>query len=75
MVIIRLLLLALACVPVFVAFALPFYLRGSGALLAAAGLLLLGAALIWLVETRTLKWLAASGWFNRLLETSEDENG
>ncbi len=47
MAIVRLILLVLACVPVFIGFAVPFYLPGAAGLVAALALLLSGAALIW----------------------------
>ena len=74
MAILRLMLLVLACVPVFIGFAVPFYLPGAAGLVAAFALLLSGTALIWFSENITLKWLEASGWFNDLLNTSDGDS-
>ncbi len=71
MAIVRMMLLVIACVPVFIGFAVPYYLPGAAGIVAAFALLLSGAALIWFFESITLKWLEASGWFNDLLNTSD----
>ena len=74
MVAIRLLLLVLASVPVFIGFALPFILPGLPGYLLAGALILLGAALLWLFETRSAGWLETSGWFNDLLNTGDGDS-
>jgi len=72
MAIVRILMLALAAVPIFIGFALPFAYAGLTGLALGAALILCGASLLWWVEHRTRKTLDDDSRLNRILKADGD---
>ena len=69
----RLLLLALAAVPVFTGFTLPFVISGMIGLMLGGVLIIIGAALLWFVERRSRSALQADTALNHVLK-ADGEN-